>query len=137
MVSPAGPEGPGDELGPTAPAKPSLQNQAPWLDTYLHELTSFPNAKHDDQVDSTVFALAWSTPQGNAEGWIKYLQTANEEESQNRLRQPKMFSVWIPPSIGTLQLITGRKVCVPDDRIVEMSEEEFLPLVNSGAKKLN
>jgi len=35
--------------------------QAHWLDTYLRELISFPNSKYDDQVDSTVFALAWST----------------------------------------------------------------------------
>jgi len=34
--------------------------QAHWLDTYLRELISFPNSKYDDQVDSTVFALAWS-----------------------------------------------------------------------------
>ena len=33
----------------------------PWLHTYLNELTSFPNSKYDDQVNSTVFALAWST----------------------------------------------------------------------------
>lgn len=32
---------------------------AHWLDDYLRELLSFPNSKHDDQVDSTVFALAW------------------------------------------------------------------------------
>jgi predicted phage terminase large subunit-like protein len=35
--------------------------EAPWLDTYLREVLSFPNAKNDDQVDSTVFALAWIT----------------------------------------------------------------------------
>jgi predicted phage terminase large subunit-like protein len=35
--------------------------QAHWLDTYLLELVTFPNWKYDDQVDSTVFALAWST----------------------------------------------------------------------------
>ena len=28
---------------------------------YLRELITFPNSKYDDQVDSTVFALAWST----------------------------------------------------------------------------
>src|SRR6185312_9194866 len=44
----------------------------PWLDNYLQELTGFPNAKYDDQVDSTVYALAWSTPEGNAEGWITF-----------------------------------------------------------------
>ena len=35
--------------------------QAHWLDDYLRELLSFPNSKYDDQVDSTVFALAWNT----------------------------------------------------------------------------
>jgi predicted phage terminase large subunit-like protein len=33
--------------------------RAAWLEAYLSELLSFPNAKYDDQVDSTVFALAW------------------------------------------------------------------------------
>jgi predicted phage terminase large subunit-like protein len=35
--------------------------QAHWLETYLLELVTFPNSKYDDQVDSTVFAVAWST----------------------------------------------------------------------------
>ena len=30
---------------------------APWLEEYLHELTGFPGAKFDDQVDSTTQAL--------------------------------------------------------------------------------
>jgi predicted phage terminase large subunit-like protein len=48
---------------------------APWLDVYLLELTTFPNSKHDDQVDSTVNALAWSTQQANsAPAWIKYME---------------------------------------------------------------
>jgi predicted phage terminase large subunit-like protein len=36
---------------------------APWLDVYIHELTSFPNSKYADQVDSTVNMLAWTTEQ--------------------------------------------------------------------------
>jgi predicted phage terminase large subunit-like protein len=35
--------------------------QAHWLDAYLLELLTFPNAKTDDQIDSTVYALAWMT----------------------------------------------------------------------------
>jgi predicted phage terminase large subunit-like protein len=46
---------------------------APWLDAYLLELTTFPNSKNDDQVDSTVNALAWSTQQAtSAAAWINY-----------------------------------------------------------------
>jgi predicted phage terminase large subunit-like protein len=43
--------------------------EAHWLETYLLELLSFPNSKHDDQVDSTVFALAWSTLNPKWRGW--------------------------------------------------------------------
>jgi predicted phage terminase large subunit-like protein len=38
-----------------------LPNEAPWLEPLLHELTTFPKAAHDDQVDSVAQALAWIT----------------------------------------------------------------------------
>lgn len=38
---------------------------APWLDKYIHEITSFPGAKHDDQVDSTTQALEFLAPVAN------------------------------------------------------------------------
>jgi len=37
-----------------------LPREAHSLGDYLHELTVFPNGRHDDQVDSTAQALAWS-----------------------------------------------------------------------------
>jgi predicted phage terminase large subunit-like protein len=45
--------------------------QAHWLESYLLELLTFPNSKYDDQVDSTVFALAWSTLNPRWHGWTK------------------------------------------------------------------
>lgn len=36
-----------------------LPREASWLAEYLHELTTFPNAKYDDQADSTSQALSW------------------------------------------------------------------------------
>ena len=36
-----------------------LPREASWLAEYLHELTTFPNAKYDDQTDSTSQALSW------------------------------------------------------------------------------
>lgn len=43
--------------------------EAHWLDTYLLELVTFPNSKNDDQVDSTVFALAWSRLHASTYHW--------------------------------------------------------------------
>ena len=37
----------------------SLPREAPWLAEYVHELTTFPRGKHNDQVDATSQALAW------------------------------------------------------------------------------
>jgi predicted phage terminase large subunit-like protein len=36
-----------------------LPETAAWLAEYLHELTTFPNGKYDDQADSTSQALDW------------------------------------------------------------------------------
>lgn len=34
-----------------------LPERAPWLDAFIDEMCSFPNGRHDDQVDSCVLAL--------------------------------------------------------------------------------
>ncbi len=36
-----------------------LPEKAPWLSQYIHEMVTFPNGKHYDQVDSTSQALRW------------------------------------------------------------------------------
>jgi len=36
-----------------------VPDEAPWLNEYVKELTAFPRAKHDDQVDSTSQFLIW------------------------------------------------------------------------------
>ena len=36
-----------------------LPENAPWLFDYIEELSAFPNAEHDDQVDSTTQALSY------------------------------------------------------------------------------
>ena len=42
-----------------------LPEKAEWLAEYLHELTTFPRAKFDDQTDSTSQALEWFRHSGN------------------------------------------------------------------------
>lgn len=36
-----------------------LPQEAPWIDDFLLEITRFPRAKHDDQVDSLTQAITW------------------------------------------------------------------------------
>ncbi len=48
-----------------------LPSSAPWLADYLHELTSFPGAKYDDQVDSTTQALAYLRENEGLQVWAR------------------------------------------------------------------
>ncbi len=44
-----------------------LPDKAAWLGEYLHELTSFPKGKYDDQADSTSQALDWFKQQSTTQ----------------------------------------------------------------------
>jgi hypothetical protein len=54
-----------------------LPTQAEWLSGYLHELTTFPSGKHDDQANSTSQALDWikqTTPIYGLLDWFRQQQ---------------------------------------------------------------
>ena len=59
-----------------------------WLETYLSELLSFPSSNYDDQVDFTVYALAWigENPrwQGNVvkRSWLHYYTELPKEKNR-------------------------------------------------------
>jgi predicted phage terminase large subunit-like protein len=48
-----------------------LPQSAPWLADYLHELTSFPGTRYDDQVDSTTQFLDYIRIDDSLEVWHK------------------------------------------------------------------
>jgi predicted phage terminase large subunit-like protein len=56
-----------------------LPADALWLADYLHELSVFPNAKFDDQVDSTVQALAWATQPFSNMGMFEHYKKMAEK----------------------------------------------------------
>jgi predicted phage terminase large subunit-like protein len=39
-----------------------------WVEEFINELLTFPNGRHDDQVDSLVQALRWAEPRVNPGG---------------------------------------------------------------------
>ncbi len=56
-----------------------LPQQAPWLDAYLSELTTFPRAKYDDQVDATSQILGWLSENRGVPGLIMFYRNLNDE----------------------------------------------------------
>ena len=55
-----------------------LPSEAHWLTDYLHELTTFPTAKYDDQADSTSQALSWIKLNGAEPAAIRFLRLERE-----------------------------------------------------------
>jgi predicted phage terminase large subunit-like protein len=60
---------------------------APWLAEYLHELTVFPNGKHDDQVDSTAQFLDWFKRPFPSQGF--YELTRMRAQALEQARNPQ------------------------------------------------
>jgi predicted phage terminase large subunit-like protein len=61
-----------------------LPEEVHWLADYICELTMFPAGRHDDQVDSTAQALAWTKIRPPGWGFFEYMRREAE-----RLRSPQ------------------------------------------------
>ena len=91
-----------------------LPDRAPWLGEYLHELTSFPNAKYDDQTDSTSQALDWfkSGMTNEVYGVLELARKMKEEMKTQRQAQTVPSSRTCPNCGGIMaQPIPGGLRC--------------------------
>jgi hypothetical protein len=69
-----------------------LPEKAEWLAEYLHELTTFPNGKFDDQADSTSQALDWYKKNGSWGGIFALWKEEYEKRQQDpNYGKPRSF----------------------------------------------
>src|SRR6516164_634377 len=112
-----------------------LQKAAPWLAAYLHEITTFPNGRHDDQVDSTAQMLDWfkrgAGPTTNS-GIFELTRRRAEEFRRGRQMPGPTVRLRVPAGIGAVQTLSGRHLNVAVDGTVEMSETDAAPLLAQG-----
>ena len=109
-----------------------LPETAPWLAEYLHEITTFPKGKHDDQVDSTAQFLDWfKIPMPH---WGIFEHTRRMAE---RLKPPAEVHLRLqaPHGIGAVQTRSGRHITIGQDGIVEMSATDADCLMRDGWTK--
>src|SRR6516162_3047109 len=116
----------------------SIPQSAPWLAEYLHEMTVFPNGKHDDQVDSTAQFLDWFKKPFPGQNIFEYYRREDEklkrQREPERRKPPRPVNVLIkaPPGTGAVQTFSGRHISVGLDGIVEMSEDDAFYLIPAG-----
>jgi hypothetical protein len=108
---------------------------AEWLDVYLTELLAFPNSKHDDQVDSTVFALAWATQHSVEPGILTYYKRLSEAQGRNA--DHKMHRVQLATPSSTYYSVTGRQISVPENGIIEVTDEELQPFLQGAGRRVD
>jgi hypothetical protein len=82
-----------------------LPETAPWLAEYLHELTVFPNGKHDDQVDSTAQFLEWLQRPFPSQGFFEFMRRQAEAAEHHRKPQP-IQTVW---AIASMEWLAEQK----------------------------
>jgi hypothetical protein len=113
-----------------------IPENAPWLAEYLHELTVFPNGKHDDQADSTAQFLDWFKKpypgQGHYE-WMRmeYERLQNPEKNRDRHR------VLLKGTPGaSVQTFSGQHVIVAWDGTLELFADDAEAFIRNGWVKL-
>ncbi len=111
-----------------------LPVEAPWLAEYIHELTTFPNAKFDDQTDSTSQALAWTKQRQPGWGLLEYYCQLTQEI------RTKKSEVLVPlrAAVGISHVYTqsGRQILVGPDGTIGVSEDDAKPLTAAGFQRI-
>lgn len=97
-----------------------IPEEAHWLSDYVHELTTFPGSKHDDQVDSTTQALAWMRQPDPYAGVFAYYQSMAEEREKQKT---KKYRFKAPDNIRGYYQILRENMVVGPDGIIEVSAE--------------
>jgi predicted phage terminase large subunit-like protein len=110
-----------------------LPTEAPWVADYVGELTTFPAARHDDQVDSTSQALAWTKLRPPGWGWFEYMRMLSEEASCLRPSPKVRFRV--ANGSSHVQGPSGRIYMVRDG-VIEVEEDDAPLLRAAGFTRL-
>lgn len=111
-----------------------LPHSAPWLDVYVNELCSFPNSKHDDQVDSTSQALAWIREEASPGGlWHYYRQ---ENERRIAFSEHRTVKLQAPHGIAHVLMRDGEQQSIGPDGTIWVTEVNARSLMPAGFLRL-
>ena len=118
-----------------------VPEEAPWLADYLAELLAFPAGRHDDQVNSTAQFLAWAKNARPPESFLAMMEIWGMPGWRERYGCPgaadglspasRKVRVKAPENVSHVQVMSGLHLVVPNDRILEVDEDDAKPLLRS------
>lgn len=111
-----------------------LPTEAHWVDDYLREMLAFPNGRHDDQVDATAQAFAWTKLRSTTTGCITYYERQAAKKAEGH--SPNLVRLRTPEGISNVYLRNGECRAI-HDRMIEVSELDAVPLTAAGFERLS
>ena len=113
-----------------------IPENAPWLAEYLHELTVFPNGKHDDQANSTAQFLDWFKRPFPGQGHYEWMRM-QYERLQNPENDRERHRVLLKATPGmSVQTFSGRHLIVARDGTLDLSADDAEAYIGDGWVKL-
>ena len=113
-----------------------IPENAPWLAEYLHELSVFPNGKHDDQADSTAQFLDWCKKRGPNDGYYEWLRMEAERFTNPGKDRQRHRVLLEGPPFHSVQTISGRRLNVAWDGTLELSADDAEGFIRHGWRKI-
>ena len=92
-----------------------------------------PKGKHDDQVDSTAQFLDWFKMPFPGQNIFELYRRQAEQLQRLDTRYVRLKA---PSGVGSVQTLSGRRITIGQDGIVEMSAEDACCLIAYGWTKL-
>src|SRR5436853_20240 len=113
-----------------------IPENAPWLAEYRHELTVFPNGKHDDQVDSTAQFLDWFKKPFPGQGHYEWMRM-QYERLQNPEKDRERHRVLLKGTPGmSVQTLSGQHLIAAWDGTLELFADDAEAFIRNGRVKL-
>lgn len=81
-----------------------------WLADYIDSMAGFPNAAHDDEVDSTTQALNYMIGRGGGIGILDYYPAM----ARTPTAEPETVRLRVPQGLGGVTLEDGTAVAADD-----------------------
>src|SRR5205807_2511338 len=113
-----------------------IPESVPWLAEYLHEMTVFPNGKHDDQVDSTAQFLDWFKKPFPGQGHYEWMRM-QYERLQNPEKDRERHRVLLKGTPGmSVQTLSGQHLIAAWDGTLEHFADDAEAFIRNGRVKL-
>ncbi|HLX30766.1 MAG TPA: phage terminase large subunit [Casimicrobiaceae bacterium] len=113
-----------------------LAEGAPWLTDYLDSMANFPNAAHDDDVDSTTQALNYLVGRNNETGLLEFMRQQVEAMGANDpTSEARTVRLRAPANVGAVQWF-GQMLPIGADRVVEAPASLVNDLLRAGYERV-